>query len=136
MEADDKTVPEKVIDEIKAVCAKHDVACLAVVASVDGLAFLRKVDPSWSCAWMEPVPGDTDGAVAVRIRSKVAEYPGATLDERKASQKLQVEATTGMFIAFMNWAQLTLDNMTQITAMLGKHFPEIMHHEKWRRGRW
>jgi hypothetical protein len=127
----DLTRPEQVINEIKAICAKHDVACLAVVCSVDDVAFLRRIDPSWSCAWMEPVPGDTDGAVQVRIRSKLVDYGGD-----KARQKREVEATTGMFIAFMNWAGETVEQMKQITAMLGKHFPVIKHHEKWRRGTW
>jgi hypothetical protein len=136
VDVDDRTVPEKAIDEIKEVLARHNCAGLVVVCDETDVAFVRRIDPPWSCAWMEPVPGDTDGRVAVRIRSKLVDYPGDTEAEKKANQKLQVEATTGMFMAFMGWADETFQQMTQITAMLAKHYPEILHHEKWRRGKW
>lgn len=128
---DDRTVPEKAIDEIKEVLERHDCAGLVVVASKDQVAFVRKIDPTWSCAWMEPVPGDTDGKVTVRIRSKLEEYGGD-----KERQKAEIEATTGMFIAFMGWAEGTREQMLQITTMLGRHYPEILHSEHWRRGKW
>jgi hypothetical protein len=129
---DDRTDPEKAVDEIKEICAKYDLACLAVISSLDDVAFVRRIDPSWSCAWMEPVPGDKDGTVAVRIRSRLKEDYGGD----KERQKREINGTTGMFIAFLNWAEETREHMTQITALLAKHFPQILHHEKWRRGKW
>lgn len=123
------TVPEQAINEIKAILERHDLAGLVIVSSLNDVAFLNKIDPTWSCAWMEE--SGPDGQVTVRIRSQIKEYGGD-----KERQKIEVEGTTGMFISFMNWADKTLGNMVSITTMLGQNFPEIMHSEHWRRGTW
>jgi hypothetical protein len=136
MKNDQRTNPQKAVDEIKEILEKYDLAAMVSVLDRTDMAFIRRIDPTWSCAWMEPVPDDPDGAVQVRMRSKWVEYPGDSEEEKKAAQKLQVEATTGMFIAFLNWLGETRDQMVQITAMLAKHYPQIMHSEKWTGGKW
>lgn len=127
---DNRTTPQKAVDEIKEVLEKHDLAAMIIVMDQTDIAFVRRIDPTWSCAWTEEAEG-SDGAFTIRIRSKLADYGGD-----KARQKSEVEATTGMFIAFMQWCGETRENMVQITAMLAKHFPEIMHSEKWTGGKW
>jgi hypothetical protein len=127
--SDDISVPEQAISEIKEILDKYDLACLAIVLSPDRMAYVRKIDPTWSCARVEEAD-DGDG-YTIRIRSKLIDYGGD-----KARQKMEVEATTGMFISFMGWAKATLDEMTKVTVMLGKAFPQILHSETWRKDRW
>jgi pyrroline-5-carboxylate reductase len=106
--------------EIKAVLKKHDCAALVTLASPSHTEYLYEVAPSWSCAWLQPMP---DG-FAIRMRSKLKDYPS------KEAQKKTVEATTGMFLAFANMAERQQKQMTQLIAMLGKSFEEISHWEK------
>jgi hypothetical protein len=127
MENDKRTVPQKVIDEIREILEKNDLAGMVLVQDRSNSAFLRRIDPTWSCAWMEPE--GPDGKVGVRIRSKLADYGGD-----KERQRADIEATVGMFISILNWCGETNNNMAQITAMLAKHYPEIMHSEKWTGG--
>lgn len=107
---------------------KHDLAAMVIVMDQSNSAFIRRIDPTWSCAWMEEVEGK-DGFL-VRIRSKLVDYGGD-----KERQKAEVEATTGMFISFMQWCENTKENMFQVTTMLAKHFPEMLHSEKWTGGK-
>ncbi len=125
----DLTVPEKAINEIKEILAKHDLAGFVIVSSMDDVAYLRKIDPTWSCAWMEETGPDRQ--VTVRIRSKLEDYGGD-----KERQKREIEATTGMFLTFHGWAERTREQMSQVTRMFAKTFPMILHVEKLRRGTW
>lgn len=108
------------MEEIKAVLKKHDCAGLVTLASPSHTEYLYGISPSWSCAWLQPMP---DG-FAIRIRSKLKDYPS------KEAQKKSVEATTGMFLAFANMAERQQRQMAQLIAMLGKQFDEISHWEK------
>lgn len=125
---DNRTVPQKASDEIKAVLEKYDVAAMVVITDQTDTAFLRRIDPTWSCSWMEEGGDGTQ----VRIRSRLKEDYGGD----KERQKRELEATVGMFIHFMTWCEETRGAMVNVTAMLAKHFPQIMHSEKWTGGKW
>lgn len=126
---DNRTAPQRAIDEIDEILKKYDLAAMVIVMDQSNVAMTRCIDPTWSCAWMEEQEGG-DGAFMVRIRSKLSDYGGD-----KARQKAEIEATTGMFITFMNWCGDTRETMVKITAMLAKHFPEMLHSEKWTGGK-
>lgn len=126
---DNRTVPQKAVDEIMEILEKYDLAGLAITIDKTDAAFVRRIDPTWSCSWMEDQgPGKP---FMVRIRSRLKEDYGGD----KERQKAELEATTGMFIAFMQWCEETRYNMEQITTLLAKHFPEILHSEKWTGGK-
>jgi hypothetical protein len=128
---DDRTQSEKAIDEIKEVLAKYDCGGFACVVSKDDIAFVRKIDPTWSCAWLQGPVGE-DGAAILRIRSRLKE----DYDGDKDRQKAEIEATTGMFFVVHRWCEETAENMKQVIKLLAEKFPDIRHHEQWRRGRW
>ncbi len=113
------TSDEQAIEEIKAILERRDLAAMVIVVSPDHAAYLRHITPSWSCAWME----DKGGRVAVHVRSKREDYPNLE------AQKRSVEATTGMFITFMNWLRATADDMESIIGLIARHFPDIRHWE-------
>lgn len=107
-------------EKINAVLAEHDLAAIVILQGPKSLHFVRKIDPTWSCAWFtEP---DATGAVGVRLRAKREDFPS------KDAHKACVEATTGMFLGFHHQLLSDADMIMQIITMLAHHFPEIAHN--------
>lgn len=92
---------------------KHDIAGLVIIQSPDFAEFLLKIDPSWSCTWLEK---DKDGAEMLRFRARAVDF-GGDLKARKRAQ----ESTAGMLISFQEQAERWAGNMLKAMAMLGKH---------------
>jgi hypothetical protein len=122
---DERTNPQKATDEIMEVLKKYDLAALVILMDQTDAAFVRRIDPTWSCAWIEEQgPGKP---YLVRIRSRLQEDYGGD----KERQHAEISATTGMFLTFQDWCEETKQNMVQIMEMLAKHFPKIEHVTRW-----
>jgi hypothetical protein len=109
------------MEDIKAVLKKHDCAALVTLASPSHTEYLYEVAPSWSCAWLEPMP---DGGFAVRVRAKRKDYP------TKEAHNAAISKTAGMLLAFANMAERQQKQMTQLIALLHKQVGEISHWER------
>lgn len=118
----EKTVA--VVEEIKALLKKHDLTGMIRVQDRSSNTFLHHIEASWSCAHFEEIPGETDGAVAIRFRAKAVDF-----ESKEAHQKM-VQDTLGMFMAFANQAERDQEQMMQVVTMLAKHFPDIRYWEK------
>jgi hypothetical protein len=115
------TPANQAIEEIKEIVKKYDLAAMVAVSSPDEIAYLKAISPSWSCAWVEPVPG---GGVAIRVKAKLADFPS------RDAQKKTVEVTVGMFMGFQNFLEATAFEMSQIVTLLSRHYPDITHWER------
>ncbi len=107
--------------EIEAVLKKYDCAGMVTLASEKHVEFLYEISPSWSCAWLQTMP---DGGVAVRVRSKLKDYPN------KEVQGKIISLTAGMFLAFANMAGKQQAQMGELMRILSPHLGEITHWEK------
>lgn len=95
--------------EIEAVLKKHDCAGIVMLASQTHMEYLLKIDPSWSCCWVE----EAEGGKVLRVRSRRDEYPD------KAAQKKVMEDSTGMILGFVDVARDTMTNLERVAAMIG-----------------
>ncbi len=101
-----------VLDEISAILKKHDMVGLFVVGNPTHCDWRMDIEASWSCAKTE---ADETGRVALRVRSKLADFPS------KEAQHKCMEATVGTFVTLSDVNRklgLTLD---EILVMLSKH---------------
>lgn len=112
---------KEAMKEIVATCKKYDCAAMVTLASEKHVEFLYEISPSWSCAWIQPLP---DGEFGIRIRSKLKDYPS------KEVQGKVISLTAGMFLAFANMAESQQAQMKHLIAMLAPHLGGITHWEK------
>lgn len=106
-------------EEIKAILKKFDIAGNIVLASQSHTEYVRFVSPSWSCAKLEYVNGQTQ----LRIRSKLVEFPS------KAAQKKCLEDSVGMVMAFANQGQKDADSYLSLAMAIGQKMG-IAHWER------
>jgi hypothetical protein len=101
-----------VLDEISAVLKKHDMVGLVVVGNPTHCNWRMEVEASWSCAWLEK---DGTGRTALRVRSKLSEYPN------REAQRKTMETTVGTFVTFNDVVGRVSPQLEQILIMLSKH---------------
>lgn len=99
-------------DEIRAVLKKYDLAAMVTVQGPRSTAFVRVINPSWSCCHFEKV----DDRVAVRFRSKLEDFPDLE------TQKKCTEETAGMLIGFHRQAERDMQVMESVLSQLSQHF--------------
>lgn len=102
-------------EEIKAVLLKHDCAAIVVLCSESHLEWLHHVTPSWSCARLQ------DGVL--RIKAKREDFP--TVE----AQKKCVTDTIGMVVGFLDAANNTAAQMTEVARLLATKI-EFSHFTK------
>lgn len=102
---------EPVLDEITAVLKKHDMVGIVMVGSRTHVDYRMNIEATWSCAWMEPCPE----GIALRIRSKLSEYPD------KAAQKKTLEETVGTFVTFTDVLKRIEEGLVRILVLCAKH---------------
>lgn len=98
-----------VLEEIKAVLARHDMAGLVFVSSRTHIEDLYRLDPSWGCIRNE-------GKGAIRLKAKIGD-------------PLQAEAlrlSVGTIAGFADAVRVALANLDQVVVDLGK-FMELRH---------
>lgn len=102
-------------EEIKAVLLKYDCAAIVILCSESHLEYLHHVTPSWSCAKLE--------GNELRIKAKREDFP--TLE----AQKKCVTDTIGMVVGFLDAANNTAAQMTEVARLLATQF-EFSHFTK------
>lgn len=100
-----------VLDEISAILKKHDMVGLVVVGNPTHCDWRVEIEASWSCARLDELPG---GGHALRIRSKLADYPS------KKEQKKQIEATVGTFVTFNDTIDMIKEQFGKILVMISR----------------
>lgn len=88
---------KKAMEEIKAILDKYDCAGLVVLHKPGNSEYLMKLNPSYSCAFVDDASG------GIRVRAKKADYVGK---EKERDQKLA--DTSNMF-------RLLTDTMINLT---------------------
>ena len=81
---------KKAMEEIKAVLDKHDIAGSIVLHTPGHGEFLMKINPSYSCAFIDHLPGGQQG---IRFRSRLQEDHQGDAAKRHKAQ----EDTANMF---------------------------------------
>lgn len=95
-----------VMEEIKQVLAKHDLAGLVMISSPSSIEYLHHF-PSWVCITI-----NDEGFV--RFKSKAVDYP----DE--ATQKKVLQDSVGTIAGFMDTARVQADMLEKLLQQVGK----------------
>lgn len=108
-----------VIEEIKALLIKHDVAGMVWLASQDSTQYLHQLSPTWSCASFEPALG------GIRFRAKRIDF--ASREEHVKC----LQNTIGMLASFLDVAILAEENLNKILGLVGQSvvFDYVSRHE-------
>lgn len=100
--------------EIKEILDKHDIAGIVVLHTPGHGEHMMKVDPSYSCAFVDMTPGKE----GVRVRTRLQEdYGGDSAKRDKAQQD-----TVNMFDILTDLVTLRASQSIDIVEMLRKHF--------------
>lgn len=113
------TDPNAVIEEIKAVLVKHNVAGLVMVQSPERMAFLHHLCPTWTCCKQQQTPLGLE----LRVKINAALYP-----DPKERKKV-IEDTTGMMFAFRSQLERSLDAMDMLCGTMEAAIGTVTHVE-------
>lgn len=95
--------------EIKAILDKHDIGGLIILHIPGHGEHLIKIDPSYSCAFIDNTPG----IQGVRVRAKLSDYSGDSL-----KLKNKVEDTVNMFQILTDLTVLRASQLIDVSEML------------------
>lgn len=110
---------KKAMEQIKAVLEEHDIGASVVLHSPGFGETFMKVDPSYSCAFIQE---DTEGRQGVRVRTRLQEdYNGDAAKRNKAQ-----EDTVNMFSIMSEQVGKQALNFMEVMKLLESKF-EITH---------
>jgi len=105
---------KKAMEQIKAILDEHDIAGAIVLHTPGYGEHLLKIDPSYSCAFIDNSPGVN----GIRVRARLQEDFGGDAAKRNKAQ----EDTVNMFDIFCNTIGPQALACIETMKMLEKHF--------------
>lgn len=105
---------KKAMEEIKDILDKHDIAGAVVLHTPGHGEYLFKIDPSYSCAFIDNTPG----VEGIRVRTRLQEDYNGDAKKRHQAQ----EDTVNMFDIFANLIGRQAVYSIETMKMLETHF--------------
>ena len=93
---------QAIMEEIKPILRKHNVAGLVILASPTHMEHLLELDPPWTCFQYDPDKG------FLRVRCKAADYPS------RDAQRTVLEASVGTLVGFHDVITKVSSNLDQV----------------------
>lgn len=98
---------KKAMQQIKDILSKHDIAGIVILYEPQHSEHLIKVDPTWSCAKLDPVKG------ILRMKAKKEDYSGKVELRNKA-----INDTTNMIVHFTDQLAMRFSDMSGVQQMI------------------